>query len=388
MKILFIETFLSPSNGGVERVTYRLGTYFSLHGIETYYLFKDKDYGLIPCERKLQIDFTHLTYREFRSKLIRFINSNRIEVIIIQHIFNDTLWFILRKIKRKCSCEIITVFHISPDYYLYLPKNTKWSKRKIFYKLTGIYPTTFTGVVRKFYEISDKFILLSDSFKQDFIKYYGIGSPEKLLSIPNPCTFDENIPIEKVGNKKKQVLIVSRFWEKQKNLCSALRIWKLIEANGLIDWQLIIAGEGQDRDMIVEYAKKMELKNYDFIGPVSNPKPLYEVSRIFMMTSNFEGWGMTLAEALQNGCVPIVFDTYSALHDIIIDSYNGFIISPNAENAFAEKMVKLMKDYSLWRELSNNAIISSSRFSLEVVGQKWHDLLNNLVSSNSTSFVK
>ena len=39
----------------------------------------------------------------------------------------------------------------------------------------------------------------------------------------------------------------------------------------------------------------------------------YEKSKIFMMTSNFEGFGMTLTEALQNACVPFVFNTFSSL---------------------------------------------------------------------------
>ena len=46
-----------------------------------------------------------------------------------------------------------------------------------------------------------------------------------------------------------------------------------------------------------------------------------------MMTSSFEGWGLTLTEAQQYGCVPLAFHSFASLTDIITDKVNGFAIS-------------------------------------------------------------
>ena len=90
-----------------------------------------------------------------------------------------------------------------------------------------------------------------------------------------------------------------------------------------------------------------------------------------MMTSNFEGFGMTLTESLQNACVPIAFDTYSSLHDIIKDGNNGYIINRGDEEGFANKIMKLQNDNVLRYNLQLNALDSSRYFSIDSIMQKW-----------------
>ena len=53
-----------------------------------------------------------------------------------------------------------------------------------------------------------------------------------------------------------------------------------------------------------------------------------------MMTSHIEGWPMTLLEAQQYGCVPIVYNTFAALSEIIENNVNGYIIGKYDEEAF------------------------------------------------------
>ena len=69
--------------------------------------------------------------------------------------------------------------------------------------------------------------------------------------------------------------------------------------------------------------------NVSFLkGQKKNPEPYYNEASIFMMTSSFEGWGLTLTEAQQYGCVPLAFRSFASLTDIITDKVNGFAI-PN-----------------------------------------------------------
>lgn len=377
MNVLFLEKYFSPYNGGVERVTFRLGEHFRSQNIRCYYLFEDKDCNLIADSFKIRLN-NRCTYWQFRRNLLRAVKEYSIDVIIVQQLFSDKLWFVLNEIKLRYQCKIVTCFHNSPNVCWYMPK-VKWSKRALLYKFTGIYPTTFIGSVKRFCDISDSFVLLSDSFKDDFKRIYHPKCISKLVSIPNPCTFDCNISTKDIGKKKKQVLIVSRFWETQKNLCTALYIWSQIEKKGFSDWNLVIAGNGPDEVQIKEYAESLRLERCRFLGVVSNPLPLYVESRIFMMTSNFEGWGMTLVEALQNGCVPIVFDTFSAVHDIIKSGNNGFIVPPGNESFYIKEMVKLMEDEFLYIMMAKRAIDGVSVFSLDNVGKRWLELFEKLL---------
>ena len=59
------------------------------------------------------------------------------------------------------------------------------------------------------------------------------------------------------------------------------------------------------------------------------------------MTSRYEGFGMTLTEALQNACIPLAYDSYSSVHDIIQNGQNGFLIKNNDEQSYANTMLKI-----------------------------------------------
>lgn len=95
-----------------------------------------------------------------------------------------------------------------------------------------------------------------------------------------------------------------------------------------------------------------------------------------MMTSRSESWGLTLTEAQQMGVVPIAFDTYLSLHEIIDDGKNGIIIEEGDVDNYVYKIKELMCDKELWQSLVKKAIISSQRYSQKQVAKMWWQLLN------------
>ena len=97
-----------------------------------------------------------------------------------------------------------------------------------------------------------------------------------------------------------------------------------------------------------------------------------------MMTSQSEGWGLTLTEAQQNGCVPLAFDTYASLHEIITDGYNGYIIPKDDLKGYVEQLKEIMRDDSLRKQLALTAINSSHRFEQNRIIEQWYNLLQNV----------
>lgn len=95
-----------------------------------------------------------------------------------------------------------------------------------------------------------------------------------------------------------------------------------------------------------------------------------------MMTSAFEGWGLTLTEAQQYGCVPMAFNSYESLPDIIDDGQNGIIVDWPDTRQYAGKLASLMADNGLRRQMAAKAIETSHRFEAEKVGRMWVELIN------------
>ena len=229
---------------------------------------------------------------------------------------------------------------------------------------------------RDVYQNSDAVVLLSSNYIDEFRKFARIDETEKFYAIPN--IYDPPIVVD-ITAKEKRVVMLSRLVEIQKRLSLALRIWKRIEERGdLSDWHLDIVGTGRDEKAIKRLAKSLKLKNITFHGWL-NGVDFLKKSSILMMTSEYEGLSLSMIEAQTFGCVPVAFNSYSSLSDIVEDGVNGFSISPHGDvDVFANRLVHLMLDNETLGKMSNKSRENASRFSSETVASRWLSLLSSL----------
>jgi glycosyltransferase involved in cell wall biosynthesis len=376
MNILFVEISLNPNGGGIERVTDSISRYLTLQGHKCYYLYSRTDYPQYKKDQKLKINYQDKQKKEFEKTLYQYIYNNKIDIIINQDLYSSNLIRFYIKYKNQLKFKLINCFHLSPDFYLYQQLHGIKYKIKYWIYQHIIRINLFVYERKKMYEICDKFVLLSNSFIPSFAQLYKIKDKNKLYSISNPLPFSQqNIDLM---NKKKVVLIVSRFFEIQKNIKSALRIWESIERQGYDTWQLKIVGYGQDEAELKEYAQKLNLKHISFEGKRENVSDYYKEASIFMMTSNYEGFGMTLIEAQQHGCIPIAFDNFTVLHDIIQHEYNGYIIPTGNELLYTKTITRLFENQKERDNTAINAYHSSNKFSIMEIGRKWDNLISQL----------
>lgn len=373
VNLLFFETNLNPNNGGVARVTNSLFDYFEKNGLNCYFAFYGVDWIQIPFDKKIRYD-ENMPYSEFKALMLDFIHKNRINIIINQELKFEILARFYREIRRDNDIYIINCNHNFPLIYKFLNRTWRSKVSDFLFRLRNGYDR-YAEEHRLMYDVSDKYLLLSHSFVPDAIKHFGFKDKTKVEAISNPLPFvvDNITPF---SQKKKRFLIVSRLEEYQKNLTSALRIWKMFETYNN-EYELVIAGYGPNEQMYKDYAKELHLKNISFIGKTDNPVELYNESQFFMMTSRYEGFGMTLIEAQQCGCIPFAFDSYSALHDIITDGYNGFIISNNDEIGYCTSMLLAIENIQSMDNISKNAHVSSFKFSVDNIGKEWIKLFEH-----------
>ncbi|RGN76255.1 glycosyltransferase [Segatella copri] len=69
-----------------------------------------------------------------------------------------------------------------------------------------------------------------------------------------------------------------------------------------------------------------------------SPIEYYKRASIICMTSSFEGFPMVLVEAMQFGCVPIAFDSFEAIRDVIIPEKTGELVKPFKIKDFVNKL--------------------------------------------------
>lgn len=391
MNILFVtHRNVCPLIGGIERVTYSIVEALrDMYGIASYSLFTER----VHVKADVKEVFVHeesLRADDDVQQVTDYISRDGIDVIVVQGsvIRVNNLMPMLRAAANQCGIPLVFVFHQMPGaefrpldmgvlyHRLRYGTNKKSAIRQLLIQtLYSLAPCIAEKLVEKKYKMpyacADRMVVLSEGYIAQYNHFVG-GEVEKYAVVNNMLSFPED------GgdgmSKQKEVLIVSRMDERPKRIKTALQIWKKVCAT---DWTLRIVGYGEDLDYYKKMVHRCKISNVTFEG-LQDPLPYYRKASIFLMVSAFEGWGLTITEAQQCGCVPIAFDSFSAVHDIIQSGRNGYIVPNNDIDGYARALQELMNNDTLREKMAANAQKDVQRFSRENIAKQWKTLLENL----------
>jgi len=389
MNILFIYTSQIIANyGGVQKVTSVLSNFFSSKNNKCYYLSlekykisKQKNHYFLPNE-EINSDIN-------KDYIKDVVIKNEINIIINQAALGGMMSELCYSVKEISKVKILSVIHNS---FLGNIDSFTNSNKKIFNLIPlSLIPFLNTNIFKKIlltlyvfkykkkynrlYDLSDRIILLSDTYFSQFKLFVNNATKEKVLSIYNPCSFNKNTSNIK---KENELLFVGRINITQKRVDILLKIWKELFEK-FPDWKLNIVGNGPDLDYLKKRANKMNLERVFFVGH-QDPKPYYKRAKILCMTSSYEGLPLVISEAQNYNVFPILFDSFLSASDIIKNNINGILIKPFDINSYVVNLQNLIENYdknsdSYNLELQNNA----NRFSIYTIGNQWLNLFKKII---------
>ncbi|WP_154973363.1 glycosyltransferase [Priestia megaterium] len=224
-----------------------------------------------------------------------------------------------------------------------------------------------------YYDKIDHVIYLS---KKDLDKY------EKEFNAQNGdfvYNVSEIAPDVKTSYKSKKITYMGRIDNKVKQLDQAiLAIDELIQKNLFDDWEFQIFGSGPHEEEIKKLIKDKKLeKSISLKGTTSKVEEIMGESDIVILTSDFEGLPMCLIEGASCGVPLVSYDSSSGIHDIIVDSHNGYIVEKNNVKLLSQKIAKLVLDENLRKKLGSNGVRHiQENFSEEKIYMKWTKIID------------
>jgi glycosyltransferase involved in cell wall biosynthesis len=222
---------------------------------------------------------------------------------------------------------------------------------------------------RKLYKISTRVVLLSKYFIPSFRKLIRFSVKNKITAILNPSPQlykSENI------NRKRQLLYVGRIKYFQKRTDRIIDIWEKIYRE-FPDWELVIVGEGPLLIDLKKYVVDNNIERVSFKG-LCDPEIYYRESEILCMTSTSEGLGMVLVEAVKLGCIPVAFDSYPAINEIIRDNVNGILVNKFNIKKYIKALRMLMLNSEIRNRLRKSTLVIDGKFDPDNITQQWINL--------------
>jgi glycosyltransferase involved in cell wall biosynthesis len=181
---------------------------------------------------------------------------------------------------------------------------------------------------------------------------------EKLVLIYNGISLNQNIdPSKKIYIKQDHEFVIGNagrltMQKGQKYLIEMAEILKKKE----LKFKLLIAGEGELKDSLLEMIREKDLsQEVQLLGHVTDMSAFMNSLDLFVFPSLFEGSANTLIETLFYEKPIIAFDV-SSNPEIIQDGVNGYLTKAFEVNHLVEKTIELMNSKERCEEFVQNGI--------------------------------
>jgi glycosyltransferase involved in cell wall biosynthesis len=143
----------------------------------------------------------------------------------------------------------------------------------------------------------------------------------------------------------------------------------------------VVVGDGPEYEPVQQQVAETGLQdNVELLGLRHDVPDLVARSRLFVLTSRWEGLSIALLEAMSAGVVPVASDV-GDLADVVKNGVTGYLYDEDDLDNFTKTIINLLSDEGLQTTLAKNArqaVIDKSGF--QAVTQQWHDVLHDYVA--------
>lgn len=289
-----------------------------------YYIIKKMSVSEIrKCVKELQPDIIHA--HDYTASCICALA--KIKLPIISHLHNNSPW--------------IKTLHPYSFLYLYSSKNFK------------------------------RILTVSDSIEKEYI--FSKFIKQKINNISNPVSRKQILEkINENDEKKYDVCFVGRLTE-AKNPLKFINIINDVK-NVIPNIKAIMIGDGELKEQCEKLVDDLGLKNnIDLLGFKKNPYKYMNQSKVFCLTSEWEGYGLVAFEALTLG-LPCIVSPVGGLVDIVDDEC-GYLV--NNTNEFKDRIIDLICNEDIYKKMSYKALAKSINLeNIELYCEKIKEIYN------------
>lgn len=185
-----------------------------------------------------------------------------------------------------------------------------------------------------------------------------------------------------IPDESKHVVTISKL-SPRKRIDDLLRAWSTVEEHHP-DATLTIAGSGPLEEDLHSLRDQLDLENVTFEGFVSEPRKLalLRQSAVFAAPTLYEGFGLSVLEAMASGCAVITSKTWG-LKDFVEDGVNGVMIPPKSPQEFADKLCWLLKDSDSRKRIAQTGRETAEEYSMAASLDREHDYLQAIYNGRS-----
>lgn len=274
-------------------------------------------------------------------EIYRFIRKNKIDIV---HTHSSKAGILGRLAAKAAGVKVI--LHSVHGWSFHDFQNT-FAKR------------LFLFLERSCAAFTDKIIVVSKSDKSKGLKE-AIGEENKYKVIPYGINHDEfynqdNALCDELNIPPSDILVgMVACFKPQKAPLDYIKVAR-IAAGQVKNVKFVLIGDGALRSKISKLISEYNLKDKVFLAGWRQDVPkILPALDIFLLTSLWEGFPVVALEACAAG-KPVLVTNTGGIAEFIQEGKNGFLINPGETEKMAEKLLVLINDEVLRKQMGEKA---------------------------------
>lgn len=230
--------------------------------------------------------------------------------------------------------------------------------------------SSFEPVITFAINQSDVVTAVSESLKKDTYEHFNITRDIKV--VPNFICMDSYNQVKDIEelrqsfapNGEKLLIHVSNF-RPVKRVEDVIEVFERVRRE--VDCRLLLVGDGPDKHRLEELCRRKDIcHDIKFLGKVRDTERLLSISDLFLLTSEFESFGLAALEAMA-AKVPVISSNTGGTPEVNIDGFSGYLCDVGDVDHMAKKAVELLTNDSLLEQFKANAYTQAQNFEIEKI---------------------
>lgn len=221
---------------------------------------------------------------------------------------------------------------------------------------------------------------------KDILEKYGWNIPE-IRVIPPVCI--DKIQFPALEREKKSLICVSRLNGRKKIDWTIGAVIKAHKYDPEISLDIYGRGSKEYTDYLEGIIREHDASEYISLKGHADVSEIYKNYEVYLTTSLWETFGITLLEAVASGLALIGLDVKYGNHLFIEEGKNGFLVPYNPEHMFeecpmeidelAKKIVEVFSDDKRLEAFRKRSYQIAEKYMSHHVNQKWYDLIEEKI---------
>lgn len=362
MKVLHIINSLDV--GGAETLLKESVPYFEAKGLTCDILVlkrSNSGYEEYLKNKGINIFYSDVQniYNPFQIKfLISFLKKNNYDVIH-SHLFPSQYWVSLASRFLRTSPKLVTTEH-----------NTSNGRRgkQIFRLLDKIIYNKYECIICISEGTKNE---LNKWLKETYTKAYVIDNGINIDKFKEAVALEKSEIIKNFKTGDVLVVMTARLSE-QKDHATVILAAKKLPHN----YHVIFIGKGEKQEEYTKLVEKHQLnERVHFIGVRSDVERVIKACDVFVLSSNYEGFGLVAVEAMASG-LPVIASNVTGLSEVV--SGAGLLFEKGNTKELAELILKVSTKLDVKNNLISKGYIRANKYSIREFIEKHISLYKSI----------